>query len=277
MTSSFNRLAGKIAIVTGAGQGIGYAIGKRLAEEGAHVVVAEINKDTAASAAADFSRIGREALAYPIDICDTDHTRQMAADVAAHFGRIDILVNNAGVSDKITLMEMTPEQWDSMQNINVRGLLFCTQAVAHQMIAQLPQEVKDAGHCGGVSYGKIINIASIAGRRGRSDAIHYSVSKAAVITITQATAMELAPYGINVNAICPAAIWTALYQNLDRQMAEKLNLQPGEFFKQRIARIPLRRGGTTEEIGAMTAFLCSAEADYITAQAYNIDGGSEMN
>jgi len=276
MALNLKRLEGKVAIVTGAGQGIGYAIGKRFAEEGAHVVVAEINRATVYSAAQDFSALGPEALAYPVDIGDTDQIQKLVQDVIAHFGHIDILVNNAGVSDKLTLLEMTPDQWDYMQRVNVRGLLFCTQAVARQMIAQVPDEVKRAGRAE-QSYGKIINIASVAGRRGRADAIHYSTSKAAVITLTQATAMELAPYNINVNAICPCAIWTAMYEHLDQQMGEKLGLPRGEFYKQRIARIPLKRGGTCEEIASMAAFLSSAETDYITAQSYNVDGGSEMN
>ena len=276
MTLNLKRLEGKVAIVTGAGQGIGYAIGKRFAEEGAHVVVAEINRETVYPVAQEYSALGSEALAYPVDIGDTEQIQQMVSDVTARFGHIDILVNNAGVSDKMTLLEMTPEQWDYMQRVNVRGLLFCTQAVARQMIAQLPDEVKQAGRADH-SYGKIINIASVAGRRGRADAIHYSTSKAAVITITQATAMELAPYNINVNAICPCAIWTALYENLDQQMGKKLGLARGEFYKQLVARIPLKRGGTCEEIASMAAFLSSTEADYITAQSYNVDGGSEMN
>jgi len=276
MAYSAKRLDGKIAIVTGSGQGIGYGIAKRFAEEGTHVVVAEINPTTAAQAAQDFSKIGPESLSYPIDIGDPDRTPQMVADVVAHFGRIDILVNNAGISDKMTLMEMTPKDWDAMMYVNVRGLLFTTQAVARQMIEQVPPEIRQAGRSD-ACQGKIINIASIAGRRGRSDAIHYSTSKSSVITITQATAMELAPYHINVNAICPAAIWTALYENLDNRMAEKLHLAPGEFFKQRIQKIPLKSPGTIPEVASLAAFLCSDEADYITAQAYNLDGGSEMN
>ncbi len=245
MTPKMKRLEGKVAIVTGAGQGIGYAIGRRFAEEGAHVAVAEINRETVFKAARDFSDIGPEALACPVDIGDTDQTRHMVAEVTAHFGRIDILVNNAGVSDKVTLLEMTPEQWDYTYRINVRGLVFCTQAVAQQMIAQVPEEVKKAGKADRC-YGKIVNIASIAGRRGRADAIHYSTSKAAAIAITQASAMELAAYNINVNAICPSAVWTALYEHLDQQMTDKLGLPRGEFFKQRVARIPLKRGGTVE-------------------------------
>jgi NAD(P)-dependent dehydrogenase (short-subunit alcohol dehydrogenase family) len=276
MTHGMRRLEGQVAIITGAGQGIGYGIGKRFAEEGAHIVVAEINPDTAAQAAADFSALGAEALSYPIDIGDTEHLPQLVTDVVAKFGRIDILVNNAGVSDKLTLLEMTPDQWDTMQRVNVRGLVFCTQAVAKQMIAQVPDEVKAAGKAER-SYGKIINLASVAGRRGRADAIHYSVSKAAVITITQASAMELAPYNINVNAICPCAVWTALYEHLDEQMSEVLHIPKGEFFQRRINRIPLKRDGKVPEIAAMAAYLASSEADYITAQSFNIDGGTEMN
>ncbi len=276
MTPNMKRLEDKVAIVTGAGQGIGYAIGRRFAAEGAHVAVAEINRETVFKASRDFSECGPEALACPVDIGDTEQTRQMVAYVTAHFGRIDILVNNAGVSDKVTLLEVTPEDWDYTYRVNVRGLVFCSQAVAQQMIAQVPEEVKKAGKADR-SYGKIVNIASIAGRRGRADAIHYSTSKAAAIAITQASAMELAPYNINVNAICPSAVWTALYEHLDQQMTDKLGLPRGEFYNQRVARIPLKRGGTVDEIAALAAFLCSSEADYITAQAYNVDGGSEMN
>jgi NAD(P)-dependent dehydrogenase (short-subunit alcohol dehydrogenase family) len=270
------RLDGKVAIVTGAGQGLGYGIGKRFSEEGAHVVVAEINRETVGKAAEDFSCVGPEALAYPVDIGDIYQTRQMVADVIARFGRIDILVNNAGLSQKATLLEITPEQWDQLQRVNVRGLLFCTQAVAQQMIAQVPDRVRQAREADR-SYGKILNLASIAGRRGRADAIHYSVSKASVITITQAAAMELAPYGINVNAICPSVVPTPLWDKLDQQVAEREGWPRGEFYKRRVARIPLKRAGTVEEIAAITTFLCSNEADYITAQTYNVDGGSEMN
>lgn len=269
-------LKNKIAIVTGAGQGIGYGIGARFASEGAHVVVAEINSDTAHRAAADFSALGTEALPYPIDVGDTEAVNQMITDVVAHFGWVDMLVNNAGVSEKASLLELTPERWDWLQRVNQRAVFFCLQAAAKQMIAQIPDDVKNAGQAAR-SYGKIINLSSIAGRRGRGDALHYSVSKSAVITITQGAAMALAPYNINVNAICPSVIPTPMWDELDRANAEANNLPRGEWYKRRIARIPLKRAGTVEEVAAMAAYLASDDADYITGQTFNVDGGSELN
>ncbi len=270
------RLKDKIAIVTGAGQGIGYGIGARFAAEGAHVVVAEINPETLHQAAADFTALGVEALPYLIDVGDSDAVNQMIADVVAHFGRVDILVNNAGVSEKASLLELTPERWDWLQRVNQRAIFFCLQAAAKQMIAQIPDEIKSTGRAA-QSYGKIISLSSIAGRRGRGDALHYSVSKSAVITITQGAAMALAPYNINVNAICPSVIPTPMWDELDRANAEAHHLPRGEWYKRRIERIPLKRAGTVEEIAAMAAFLASDEADYITGQTFNVDGGSEFN
>lgn len=270
------RLAGKVAIITGAGQGIGYGIGMRFAQEGARVVVAEINPETVFRAADDFTRAGAPALAYPVDVGDTDQVERMVGEVTARFGHIDILINNAGVSEKASFLEMTPAQWDALHRVNQRGLFFCLQQVAKQMVAQVPQSVRQAGRAEG-SYGKIINLSSIAGRRGRADAIHYSVSKAAVITITQGAAMALAPYGINVNAICPSVIPTRMWEVLDRAMGQPLGLPDGEWYRRRVERIPLRRAGTVEQIAAMCAFLASDEGDYITGQTYNVDGGSELN
>jgi NAD(P)-dependent dehydrogenase (short-subunit alcohol dehydrogenase family) len=270
------RLKDKIAIVTGAGQGIGYAIAAQFAREGAHVVVAEINPDTVHEATENLSQLGAEAWACPIDIGDTDALQPMVDAVVDRFGHIDILVNNAGVSEKASLLELTPERWDWLQRVNQRGLFFCLQAVAKQMIAQIPDEVKQAGRAEH-SYGKIINLSSIAGRKGRADALHYSVSKAAAITITQGAAIALAPYNINVNAICPSVVPTPMWDELDRIQTEERGMARGDWFRQRIERIPLKRAGTVEEVAAMCAFLASDEADYITGQTFNVDGGSELN
>jgi len=248
----------------------------RLAQEGAHVVVAEIDRETVYKAAEDFSATGTEALAYPIDVGDVDAVYKMVADVVQRFGKLDILVNNAGLSERVSMLDLKPEEWDMIQRVNQRAVFFCMQAAARQMVTQIPQAIIEAGHADR-SYGKIVNLSSVAGRRGRADAMHYSVSKAAVITMTQGTAMALAPYNINVNAICPSVVPTHMWEHLDRTMGPALGLPPGEFYRRRVEKIPLKREGKAEEIAAMVAFLCSDEGDYITGQTYNVDGGSELN
>jgi NAD(P)-dependent dehydrogenase (short-subunit alcohol dehydrogenase family) len=270
------KLAGKIAIITGSGQGIGLGMGKRFAAEGAHVVVAEILPELAHAAAEAISAHGVEAWAYPIDVADLAAMQRLIDAVAARYGHLDILVNNAGLSERVPVLEMTAEQWDAMQHVNQRAVFFGMQMAARQMIAQIPDEVKQAGRALR-SYGKIINLSSVAGRRGRADALHYSVSKAAVITMTQGAAMAFAPYNINVNAICPSVIPTAMWLRLDAEWGPKLGYAPGEFYRQRVEKIPLKRAGTVDEIAAIATFLCSDDGDYITGQTYNVDGGSELN
>jgi acetoin reductase-like protein len=270
------RHAGKIAIVTGAGQGIGRGVAKRFAQEGAHVVIAEYNKANAESAAQELSALGPEALAYPIDIGDTAQIEQMVRDVVARFGRIDILVNNAGVLETLPLFDLTPEKWDWLQRVNQRGLFFCLQAVAKQMVAQVPDEVKQAGRADR-SYGKIVNFSSVAGRSGRPYAAHYSAAKWAVISITQSAAAYLAPYNINVNAVCPGVVPTPMWDDIDKTQSARFGMQRGEWIKKTIESVPLKRAATPEDLAAAVSFLCSTDADYITGQALNVDGGIEMN
>jgi NAD(P)-dependent dehydrogenase (short-subunit alcohol dehydrogenase family) len=271
-----NRHAGKVAIVTGAGQGIGRGVAQRLAREGAHVVIAEYNRENALKAAAEISQVGPEALGYPIDIGDTAQIDQMVADVVAKFGHIDILVNNAGVLETLPMFDLTPEKWDWLQRVNQRGLFFCLTACAKQMVAQIPDEVKAAGRAER-SYGKIVNFSSVAGRSGRPYAAHYSASKWAVISITQSAALYLAPYNINVNAICPGVVPTPMWSEIDRVQAERFGLSQGEWIKKTIESVPLKRAATPDDIAAAVSFLCSGDADYITGQALNVDGGIEMN
>ncbi len=275
MDNSLERHRGKVAIVTGAGQGIGQGVALRLAQEGAHVVIAEYQAERAHIVAQECSA-HTEALAFPIDIGEVDQIDRMVQAVVAHFGRIDILVNNAGVLETLPLFDVTPEKWDWLQRVNQRGLFFCLQRVAIQMVAQVPPEVKEQGRADS-SYGKIVNFSSAAGRSGRPYAAHYSAAKWAVISITQSAASYLAPYNINVNAVCPGIVLTPMWDEIDRVQSERFGLPRGGWIQKTIDSIPLKRAATADDLAAAVSFLCSADADYITGQALNVDGGVEMN
>jgi len=269
-------LLGKVAIVTGAGQGIGKAAAMRLAREGADVVVAEYNLETAQAAAVEIQAMERQALAYHIDVSNVDMVRQMVRDVVSHFGHIDILVNNAGVSEIKPFMKITEADWDRITRVNEKGLFFCLQSVAAQMMKQVPEEIKKAGKADR-SYGKIVNLASISGQRGRPLHPHYAASKAAVISITQSAALALAPYGINVNAVSPGVVRTPLWVKLDKERARLTGAKQGESMTAFLAKVPLRRAATPEEVAASIYFLCSPESDMITGHTLNVDGGYEMH
>ena len=212
------RLIGKVAIITGAGQGIGKGIAQRLAREGAHVVIAEYSAESGATAAQQIEAAGGRALAYHIDISDVAAVQRMVDDVAAQLGHIDILVNNAGVVQTKPMLDLTEADWDRVLDVNLRGTFFLVQAVARQMIKQTPQSLReaaakpadifattrpDAAAEGAeaeplaASYGKIVSLSSVAGRRGRPLQTHYAATKAGIISLTQSAALTLAPYRIN--------------------------------------------------------------------------------
>lgn len=272
------RFQDKVAIVTGAGQGIGEAIALHFAEQGAHIVIAEINPETAERTAEKVRTFGVQAQVYAIDVGDHAAVRQMVASVAAHFGRIDILINNAGVNERVDLMEITPEQWRWLMHTNVEGLFFTLQSVAAQMIAQVPEAIKAAGRAPR-SFGKIVNLSSVTGRRGRANAPQYAASKAAVISITQSAALRLAPYNINVNAVCPGLVETPMWDYIDLvEGQQRRGLPKGAWLQQRVdEKVPLRRAATCQDVAHVVAFLCAPESDYLTGQALNIDGGYEMD
>ncbi|PJF37362.1 MAG: sorbitol-6-phosphate 2-dehydrogenase [Candidatus Thermofonsia Clade 1 bacterium] len=272
------RFQDKVAIVTGAGQGIGEAIALHFAEQGAHIVIAEINPETAERTAAKVRAFGVQAQVHVLDIGDHAAVREMVALVAAHFGRIDILINNAGVNERVDLMDITPEQWRWLMHTNVEGLFFTLQSVARQMIAQVPEAVKAAGRAPR-SFGKIVNLSSVTGRRGRANAPQYAASKAAVISITQSAALRLAPYNINVNAVCPGLVETPMWDYIDLiEGQQRRGLPKGAWLQQRVEeKVPLRRPATCQDVAHVVAFLCAPESDYLTGQALNIDGGYEMD
>ena len=271
-----DRLQDKTAIVTGAGQGIGKAVALRLAYEGATVVVAEYNPETAGRVAAEIEAIGRQAFPFVVDIGDTAATRAMVAQVVEKYGRLDILVNNAGVGAVAPFLKMTEDEWDRLMRVNLRGTYFCLQAGANQMVSQVPEHVKAAGKAD-ACYGKIVNMTSISGQGGRPLSPHYAAAKAALINITQSAALALAPYGINVNAVAPGVVSTPLWEQLDAGYAALSGAGPGESMAAFINRIPLRRAQDPEAVAAAVAFLCSSGTDQMTGQTLNVDGGLEMH
>jgi NAD(P)-dependent dehydrogenase (short-subunit alcohol dehydrogenase family) len=221
----------------------------------------------------------------------------MVNDVVAEFGRIDILVNNAGVVQTKPMLDLSEADWDRVIGVNQRGTFFCLQAVARQMIRQLPEMLRSgsgladvlshqlakdqaeasAGSELAASYGKIVNFSSIAGRRGRPLSTHYAATKAAIISITQSAALALAPYRINVNAVCPGIVPTPMWTQIDQDRGRLFGAKEGDAMAAFIQQVPLKRAATPEDLAGVVAFLCSSDADYITGQAVNVDGGFEMN
>lgn len=266
----------KVAVVTGGAQGIGKAVSHRLSAEGALVVIADINSERGEITREEICSRGRKAIFLQADIAQVDQIFRMTQQVVEQAGRIDILVNCAGILQNREFLDVTEQDWNRIIDVNQRGVAFACQAVARQMVAQVPEDVRRAGRADR-SYGKIVNFSSISGRRGRAHQIHYASTKAAIISITQSIALALAPYNINVNAISPSVVATAMWQQADREKSELLGLPPGKALKDYIETIPLKRAGTGEDMAAAVAFLCSHEADYITGQTINVDGGYEMD
>ncbi len=255
------RLEGKVAAVTGGGQGMGRAISLRLAQEGARVVVADLKREQADQVAAEIGAVGGEAHVVEMDVRRPEHAQAMVDAAVQRFGGLDILVNNAGVGKIIPFLETTPQDWDFMFEVNCKGLLWCSQAAARTMISQ-------------GRGGRIINLASQAGRRGEALVLAYCASKAAVISMTQSMALALAEHQITVNAIAPGIVDTPFWEEVDRQFARLHNLPTGEPKRRAVASIPLGRIEQPEDVAGVAAFLASADAGYITQQCINVDGGN---
>lgn len=253
-------LAEQVAIVTGAGNGIGRATALALGRVGAHVAVVDVDAAAAKATADAVAALGRRCLALDTDVGDLAAIDRMVHAVIGTFGRIDVLVNNAGVTRRAYIMDLTEQDWDRIMRVNAKGVFFCLQRVAREMIPR--------------RRGRIVNIASIAGKgyAGTSNAI-YAASKGSVISLTRTAAQQLARHDINVNAICPGITVTALSEANVAVRARDEGLSVEEMTRRRNAVIPLGRPNDPEDVAALAVFLASPAARNITGQSLNVDGG----
>ena len=251
---------GQVVLVTGAGNGIGRATALAFAAAGADVAAVDIDKAAAEKTAAGVTAAGRRAVALGVDVGDLPSIDGMTRQVTASIGPIDVLVNNAGVTRRAYIMDLTEADWDRIMRVNAKGVFFCLQRVAREMIPR--------------RQGVIVNIASIAGKGyvGASNAI-YAGSKAAVMGMTRLAALQLARHNINVNAICPGTTVTALSQDNLTTRAKDEGVSVEEMERRRNAAIPLGRPNDPEDIAALAVFLASPGARNITGQSFNVDGG----
>ncbi len=256
-----NRFENKSVMITGAARGIGRTFAEAYAREGATVAIADIDLARAEAAARE---IGPSVHAVRLDVSDQASIDAAVAAVTARAGGLDILINNAALFDAAPVVEITRASYDKLFAVNVAGTLFTLQAAAKQMIAQ-------------GRGGKIINMASQAGRRGEALVAGYCATKAAIISITQSAGLDLIKHRINVNAIAPGVVDGEHWDGVDALFAKYENLKPGEKKRMVGAAVPYGRMGTAEDLVGMALFLASPEAEYIVAQTYNVDGGNWMS
>ena len=244
-------LKGKIALVTGGGQGIGQVIGNHLAKIGAHVVFGDINLKNAEKSAEDVSASGGKASAILLNVTDPENVKVAFDSIKSEFKPLDILINNAGITKDGLFVRMKEDDWDSVLAVNLKGSFLCGQQAAKHMMKQ--------------RQGAIVNIASIVGIMGNAGQANYSASKSGLIGLTKTMARELAPRNITVNAIAPGFIDTEMTRVLDEKIKDKL-----------VEQIPLSRLGLPEDIAHSVVFLVSSSSSYITGQVLNVNGGMLM-
>ena len=245
------KLTGKVALVTGAAQGIGKAIALLLARNGADMVVSDINLEKAEETAKEIRAMGPKAVAVKVDVANLSDVDQMVTGILEKLAKIDILVNNAGITRDKLILRMTEEDWDAVLGVNLKGTFNCTKAVLRHMAKQ--------------RSGKIVNIASVVGEMGNAGQANYSASKAGVIGLTKTIAREYAQRGINVNAIAPGYIETPMPEALPEKAKEELR-----------KLIPMERLGKPEDVAEAVLFLVSEESSYMTGQVLNVNGGIYM-
>ena len=254
-------LSGKTALITGAARGIGKAFAQSYVNSGARVCIADINEAAAQEASRE---IGSDTVAVHMDVTSQESIDAAVAETIATLGHIDILINNAALFTAAPIAEISRKDYDSVFAVNLAGSLFTLQAVARHMIER-------------GQGGKIINMASQAGRRGEALVLVYCATKAAIISMTQSAGMELIQYGINVNAISPGVVDGEHWDGVDAYFAKYQNKAPGQKKKEVGEAVPFGRMGTAEDLTGMAVFLASADSDYVVAQTYNVDGGQWMS
>ena len=249
-----------VAIVTGAGQGIGRAIACRLARDGFAIAIADINADALDKVKKEIEDMGAQALVIRADLTKLDEI-QKVIELSAEWGQLAVLVNNAGRVVITPFLEVTGEEWDAILTLNLKTVFFAMQFAARHMR----------------TGGRMINLSSISGRSGRPDQAHYAAAKCGVISLTQSAALAFASQGITVNAVCPGVVDTPMTMGIHEIRASTLGITPEESLARMVARIPLGRVEKTEDVAGVVSFLCSPDAAYITGQSLNVCGGMEMN
>jgi NAD(P)-dependent dehydrogenase (short-subunit alcohol dehydrogenase family) len=256
-------VAGQAAIVTGAGQGIGRAIALRLAADGMDVVVADLKQEQSAAVAAEIRSLGRRALALAVDVSSPPDRQRMLAATLAEFGRLDVLVNNAGVMRVAHPFDVDESHWDLVMGVNAKAVYFCCVLALKHMVE----------HGGG----RIVNLASVAGKLAATiEHPIYNVSKAAVIATTKTLAMAVASRGVRVNAICPGMVETPMQELNDHEFARVTGKSAEQIRGERMARVPIGRIASPDEVAAVVSFLVGPDSRYMTGQAINVSGGMIM-
>ena len=259
------RLTGRTVLITGAARGIGAACARRLAADGAKLVLADLDGAGAETLAAELGQVAVRA-----DVTRPEDIERIVDEPYRRWGRLDVLFNNAGVIRVQPMLEVTGEEWDRVMDVNLRAVFFVLQAVARRMLDQdlMP---------GSELRGKLIQTASIASYRGGNHLMTpYSASKAGVVSLTRSAAQVLAPHRITSNCVCPGAVETAMWEQIDREWGALEGLGQGEAWKRRIRNIPLGRPERAEDVAGVVAFLAGPDSDYMTGQALNVDGGIVM-
>ena len=259
------RLTGRTVLITGAARGIGAACARRLAADGAKLVLADLDGAGAEKLAAELGQV-----AAPADVTRPEDIERIVDEPYRRWGRLDVLFNNAGVIRVQPMLEVTGEEWDRVMDVNLRAVFFVLQAVARRMLDQDPMPESEL-------RGKLIQTASIASYRGGNHLMTpYSASKAGVVSLTRSAAQVLAPHRITSNCVCPGAVETAMWEQIDREWGALEGLGQGEAWKRRIRNIPLGRPERAEDVAGVVAFLAGPDSDYMTGQALNVDGGIVM-